>query len=110
MQGGAGRGRLATVHEWLEKTWLQSSGSDQGACQALILAAGTYQHLEYGRVGAARKMALRALDKLVRYRASVPRFVNVDRLITKLETLDPTPPQLGAARLISERSGKHPQC
>jgi hypothetical protein len=31
-----------------------SSGSDKGACQALILAAGTYQHHEYGHVGAAR--------------------------------------------------------
>jgi hypothetical protein len=32
----------------------------------------------------------------------MPRFVNVDRLITKLETLDPTPPQLGAARLVQK--------
>ena len=56
----------------------------------------TLSALEHGREAAAKKLASTAVDDLVRYRAQVPAFFNVDRLVAKLQALDPVPPKLGA--------------
>jgi hypothetical protein len=86
------------VHEWLEKKWRNSQGTEKIILQALIRAAGTYMHLECGRHMGAKKMASKAVETLIRYKESIPVF-NVEQLIAKLKSLDPVPPKFGATRL-----------
>jgi hypothetical protein len=90
------------VHEWLENKWRDSEGSEKMIFQALIRAAGTYIHLEHGRIAGAGKMASKAVESLIRHRARVPSCYNVDLLIEKLKALDPVPPKLGASPLRAE--------
>ena len=86
------------VHEWLEKKWRNSQGTEKIILQALIRAAGTYMYLECGRHMGAKKMASKAVETLIRYKESIPVF-NVESLIAKLKALDPVPPKFGASRL-----------
>jgi hypothetical protein len=86
------------VHEWLEKKWRNSQGTEKIISQALIRAAGTYMHLECGRHVGAKKMASKAVAALIRHKESISVF-NVELLIAKLKALDPVPPKFGATRL-----------
>ena len=86
------------VHEWLENKWHDSEGTEKMILQALIRAAGTYLHLEYGRNEGAKKMAAKAVASLIRYKAFVPVFFNLEVLVAKLKAVDPVPPKLGAAQ------------
>ncbi len=84
------------VHEWLEEKWHTANGVEKKVMQALIRAAGTYVHLSLGRLDSAKKIAQKALAGLVEHKASVPVDIDVERLIEKLQALDPIPPQLGS--------------
>ena len=90
------------VHEWLEKKWRNSQGAEKIILQALIRAAGTYMHLEYGRHMGAKKMASKAVDTLIQYKESIPVF-SVELLISKLKSLDPVPPKFGTNRLPEKK-------
>ncbi len=90
------------VHEWFEKKWLADKGDEKMISQALIRSAGVYVHLENGRTASARKMALKAVAGLTRYRALAPPYFDVELLIDKLEALDPVPPKFGALRLAAK--------
>lgn len=90
------------VHEWLEIKWRDSKGTDKLISQALIRAAGVYIHLEHDRNAGARKMASKAAASLTRYKRFVPPFFNVELLLSKLKTLDPSPPKLGASELLAK--------
>ncbi|MBU0991155.1 MAG: DUF309 domain-containing protein [Proteobacteria bacterium] len=85
------------VHEWLEEKWHKSMGAEKFVLQALIRAAGTYIHFEYGRKTGGEKMAKKAVSGLISHKTSVPEFFNIDLLIAKLSAFDPIPPKLGAA-------------
>ena len=87
------QGFFFECHEWLEIHWRRSAGPEKKMIQILIWAAGTYSHLEYGRVAEAGKLAARAVDGLNQYRDLVPEPFDVDRLIAGLEVLDPVPPK-----------------
>ena len=93
------------VHEWLETKWRADKSAEKMISQALIRAAGVYVHLEHGRTDGARKMALKAVAGLTRYKGLAPSYFNVELLIEKLKTLDPVPPKLGALRL-AVKSGR----
>ena len=80
-------------HEWLEKRWRRSEGTEKKMIQALIWSAGAYSHLEYGRIAAAGKLAARAIVGLNHCREQVPAMFNVDVLVNKLKALDPIPPK-----------------
>lgn len=82
-------------HEWLEMTWRRREGAEKKMIQALILAAGAYSHLSYGRADQARKLAARAVAGLTRYRELVPGLFDLDMLVRKLESLDSVPPKFG---------------
>ncbi len=82
-------------HEWLEKKWLAADGTEKIILQALIRAAGTYVHLEHGRREGAKKMASKAVNSLVQYKAMVPAIFKVEVLVAKLKALDPIPPKFG---------------
>jgi len=86
------------VHEWLEEQWHTAAGVEKKAIQALIRAAGTYVHIELGRIDSAQKIGSKALAGLITYKAIIPNIINVRLLIEKLQTLDPIPPKLGATR------------
>jgi hypothetical protein len=83
------------VHEWLEKKWRNSKGTEKIILQALIRAAGTYMHLEHGRHTGAKKMASKAVTTLNRHKDSVPDFFKAELLIAKLKAFDPVPPKFG---------------
>jgi hypothetical protein len=87
------QGFFFECHEWLESRWRRSAGPEKKMIQTLIWAAGVYSHLEYGRAAEAGKLAARAVEGLKQYRGLVPAPFDVDRLIAKLEALDPIPPQ-----------------
>jgi hypothetical protein len=93
------QGLFFEVHEWVEAKWLQSSGAEKRVLQAVILAAGTYVHLEAGCPEKAKKIAAKALPPLIQHKALVPGFFNVDVLIASLESVNPVPPKLGAGKL-----------
>ena len=85
-------------HEWLEKIWRRSEGTEKKMIQAVIWSAGAYSHLEYGRTDAAGKLAARAIVGLRCYREQVPAPIDVDALVNKLEALDPVPPKFSSGR------------
>ena len=87
------------VHEWLENKWRESKGPEKMIYQALIRAAGAYVHLEHGRIVGAREMASKAAASLTRYKRTVPAFLNIELLLSKLKALDPVPPKLGPSKL-----------
>jgi hypothetical protein len=97
-------------HEWLEQKWHNSQGTEKIIFQALIRAAGTYIHLEHGKIAGARKMASRAVTNLIRYKESIPIFFNVELLVAKLKALDPVPPKLGANRLLAKKTVNSKGC
>ncbi len=74
-------------HEWLEKKWLHSKGNKKKAYQALILAAVTYEQLEYGRIAQARTLGLKAAALLDQYRKQIPLCFDPDTLIKALTHL-----------------------
>ena len=84
-------------HEWLEKIWGRSEGSEKEMIQAMIGSAGAYAHLEYGRTAAAGKLAARAIVAQKHYRERVPDLFDVVVLVSKLEALDPVPPKFSKA-------------
>ncbi len=84
------------VHEWLENRWHTATGVEKKVIQALVRSAGTYVHLELGRMGSARKIGAKALAGLVEQKSSIPDMIDADLLIKKVKILDPAPPKLGA--------------
>ncbi|MCB2184072.1 MAG: DUF309 domain-containing protein [Desulfobulbaceae bacterium] len=96
------QGLFFEVHEWLEQKWLTSQGAEKMVLQALIRAAGTYVHLQYGRPGGAKKMAAKAVDTLVKFPKDIPDFFNVQTLVAHLAKLDTRPPKLGAEELVKK--------
>ncbi len=92
------QGLFFECHEWLEQKWCRSKGAEKKMIQALILSAGAYSHLEYGRTDAAGKLAARAIVGLRHYREQVPELFDVDALINKLESLDPVPPKFSSGQ------------
>lgn len=91
------------VHEWLEKKWHSSKGTEKIIAQSLIRAAGTYIHLEHGKKAAAGKMASKAAEGLTSHKESVPLFIDAEVLVAKLNALDPVPPKLGAERFVAKK-------
>lgn len=98
------QGLFFEVHEWLEHHWLTAVDPDKAIFQALIRAAGTYVHLEHGRLIGARKMAARAVEALTRHQALIPPAFPVAELIVKLSALDPLPPKLTVSCTIRQSS------
>ncbi len=88
------QGLFFEVHEWLEHHWLTAVDPDRAIFQALIRAAGTYVHLEHGRLTGARKMAARAVAGLTLHQGRIPPAFPVAELIVKLTALDPLSPQI----------------
>jgi len=93
------------VHEWLEQAWHQSRGDAKKSCQAVIRAAGVYIHLEAGHRGSAVRLAAKAADGLSRHRNILAGYLDVTRLLAKLEPLDPVPPKITPSLRAGSRSG-----
>ncbi len=92
------QGLFFECHEWLETKWCRSEGAEKKMIQAVIWSAGAYSHLEYGRIGAAGKLAARAIVGLRHYREQVPELFDVDVLVHSLEALDPVPPRFSSGQ------------
>ena len=82
------------VHEILEKAWLDSSGKSKLILQAMIRAAGMYVHLEGGNAKGAASMAAKAVAVLEENRGDIPKFFDIDLLLSRLKDVDPEPPKL----------------
>jgi hypothetical protein len=82
------------THEVLEALWHEASGTPRLILQALIRAAGFHIHLAVGNRAGAEKMAARAAEVLHEYRAEVPPFPGLARLLASLDRRDPAPPKL----------------
>lgn len=86
------------LHEWLENKWHASEGIEKKVLQTLVRAAGTYVHLQLGRMDSAQKIGSKALAGLIEHKAHVPDIIDVERLIRKIKTLDPIPPKIDNTR------------
>ena len=82
------------VHELLERIWQQAAGDEHQALKGLIQAAGVYVHLEYNHQAAARKLAVKSSDRILKYADRLSFIANLNLLLEKLKTLDPPPPLL----------------
>jgi hypothetical protein len=82
------------THEYLEPYWMAATGDEKRLFQALIRAAGAYVHLEQGNLAAAKRIAGKAIDGLTHGRERLAAHADPQRLLDKLETLDPVPPTL----------------
>jgi hypothetical protein len=82
------------THEFLEPHWMAATGDEKRFFQALIRAAGTYVHLEQGNLSAARRMAKKAIKGLTQGMARLAGHADPQRLLDKLNRLDPVPPVL----------------
>ena len=80
-------------HEWLEQKWTTAQGNKKKALQALILAAVTYEQLEYGRKIPAKKVASKAVLLFKEHGNLIPAVFDADAFILKLKALDPVPPK-----------------
>lgn len=87
-------GLFFETHEYLEQYWMHARGEEKQLYQALIRAAGTYVHLARGHLVGARRIAEKALVGLKAHKARLAVFTDPDRLMEKLENLDPVPPSL----------------
>jgi predicted metal-dependent hydrolase len=86
-------------HDTLEELWLEDHSPDRLFYQGLIQAAVAFYHVTNGKLGAARTMMIKALEKLSRY-PDVHREIGVAGLIGALrewkELLDKTISEGGA--------------
>ena len=82
------------THEVLESLWMQASGNSKLILQALIRAAGVYIHLANHNMKGAEKMATKAIEILENYKAEIPPFQGLEKLITCLADLEQNPPKL----------------
>lgn len=87
-------GLFFEVHEHLERIWQKTAGDEYQGLKGLIQAAGVYIHLKYDHPAAAEKLALKSSNRIRNYADSLTFIANLNLLLDKLETLDPTPPQL----------------
>ncbi len=81
-------------HELLEALWHHSRGSRSRALQALIQAAGVYIHLAAGHDSAARKLARKAREGLIRHGRTLGEVGNLDLLLERLARVDAAPCRL----------------
>ena len=82
------------THEYLEPHWMAATGKKKRLLLALIRAAGVYVHLEQGNIGAARRIAEKAIEGLLQDKDRLTAHADPQRLLDKLKTLDPVPPTL----------------
>jgi predicted metal-dependent hydrolase len=82
------------VHDLLEGVWHKTSGDERQALKGLIKAAGVYIHMEYHRRQAAARLAAKSSDLIREYSRCLQFITNTDRLLDKLQNLDPVPPKL----------------
>jgi hypothetical protein len=82
-------------HEQVEELWRKTKGRNQRrALQAMIMAAGVYEHLAYRNTPSAERLSRRAAALLVRHKSEIRFFKNIDDLVIALQRLDPDPPRL----------------
>lgn len=92
------------THEFLEPHWMAATGDERRFFQALIRAAGTYVHLEQGNLTAAKRMAKKAVKGLTQGMARLAGHADPQRLLDKLNRLDPVPPMLAGTAIPSDPS------
>lgn len=85
---------LFEVHEILEPAWMTALGNQKLMLQALIRAVGVYINLEMGYRDRATKIASKALPVLKRLRSETADEIEIDELISAIDQLSPTPPQI----------------
>ncbi|MGD8344105.1 MAG: DUF309 domain-containing protein [Desulfobacterales bacterium] len=90
-------GLFFEFHDHLEAIWKSASGDKRQALKGLIKAAGVYIHLEQDHQQAAQSLASKAYALLKQYRHCLAFMANSERLLNKLKTIDPDPPQLDIA-------------
>ena len=74
-------------HEWLEPFWIEASGPEKKALQAIIRAAGAHVLFESNRLSGAEKSAQKAIALLQEYKAQIPALFKPNQLIQTLKNL-----------------------
>jgi hypothetical protein len=82
------------VHEILEGLWTKAEGREKLALQGLIRAAGVYILMDGGSRQGIEKMAAKAIRALEENLSVLTDFPSPQRLLSKLENIDPVPPKL----------------
>lgn len=98
-------GLFFEVHEILEHSWRQATGTEKLILQAMIRAAGMYIKLhDQNNVTGARKMAAKAAATLEANRQDIPDDLPLDLLLVKLRNMDPSPPLLRSSPPLAKNS------
>ena len=88
------QGLFFEFHDHLETLWKAATGDMRQVFKGLIKAAGVYIHLEQNNQQAASSLAAKAYVLLEQYRDFLTFIANTQTLLDKLESCNPTPPQL----------------
>lgn len=87
-------GLFFECHELLEKEWRTVPHNQRQALKGLIQAAGAYEHMAYGRLGSAERLAGKALDTIAEVIELLTPFVEPRTLLNALITLNQGPPRI----------------
>ena len=98
------QGLFFEAHEFLEPYWMAADGKEKLLLQALIRAAGSFVHLEQGNLGAAKRIAGKAIVGLCQVKDLLARHTDPERLIDSLKNLDGKVPTLLMAGMDSQAS------
>lgn len=78
-------------HEWLEEKWMDASGNEKKAFQALILCAVTYEQLHYNRTIPAKKLGIKAAALMNQYKNQIPPCFHINTMVNALNHMLPAP-------------------
>jgi hypothetical protein len=93
-------GLFFECHEYLEHYWLNATGEERLAMQALILSAGAFVHRTLGREVPARRLSARALWLVESSRERLSFIKNLEDLIAALQNQGADAPKLEGEGLL----------
>ena len=87
-------GLFFEMHELLETVWRKAVEPERSALKGWIQAAGVYEHLQRGKVNAARNLARRAEGHLRAGRSFLSFISNLEQLIEAVADPSNTAPKM----------------
>lgn len=87
-------GLFFEVHEILEPQWYKARGDRKLQLQAVIRAVAVYMNLDQGYQDRAAKISKKAIPVLEKFQMEMSKNLNIEALISALQTLNPSAPKL----------------
>ncbi len=74
-------------HEWVEEIWLTAKGDFKKALQALIFVSVAFEQHLYNRNDPAKRLALKAIDRLNKHKFFLPNSIKASIFIDALKKI-----------------------